>query len=81
MRRNLDQFIGVKFLPRVLRSIEDTMRAAFQQLQAAEIIVKFTGVSAVQDANDPAIARVEGYYSPVFPLEWIVVTLNLRTKL
>lgn len=80
-RFSLDQFIGVKLLPRVLGAIVDTLSGVLQTLVNAEIITAFTGVSAVQDDQDPTIVRVEAYYQPVFPLNWIVITFNLRARL
>jgi len=81
MRYALDHFIGVKFLPNVLQDVENTVDGLMNQLINQEIISAFTGTSVLQDEVDPTILRVETYYSPVFPLNWIVVTLNLRVRL
>lgn len=80
-RFSLEQFIGVKLLPRVLGAIEDTLAAVLQALVNAEIITAYTGISAVQDTSDPTIIRCEAYYSPVFSVHWIVLTFNLRARL
>lgn len=80
-RASLDQYIGVKLLPRVLGAIEDTLAAVLQTLVNTEIIAAWAGVSAVQDDADPSIVRVEAFYQPIFPLNWIVVTFNLRARL
>jgi len=50
-------------------------------LQQAQIITAFTGVKAETDPNDPTIVNVEAFYSPVFPLLWIVITFNLRSNI
>ena len=81
MRIALDPFIGVKFLPTVLQDVESTVDNLLNALVNLEIITAFTGTSATQDENDPTLLKVDTYYSPVFPLLWIYVTLNLRTKL
>ena len=49
-------------------------------LQQAQIITSSTGVAATVDPNDPTIVNVVAYYSPVFPLLWIVLTFNLRSN-
>jgi len=81
MRGALDKFIGVKFLPTIIQDVETNVDNLMNQMINQEIITAFTGTSATQDSQDPTILRVEAYYSPVFPLNWIVVTLNLRVKL
>ena len=81
MRNTLDKFIGIKFLPTVLQDAETSVDSLMNQLINQEIITQFQGTSATQDENDPTIMRVETFYSPVFPLNWIVVTLNLRVRL
>jgi len=81
MRTTLDKYIGVKFLPSIIQDVETSVDNLMNQLINQEIITASTGTSATQDENDPTIMHVETYYSPVFPLNWIVVTLNLRVKL
>ena len=81
IRTVLDPFVGVKLLPAVIQDVETTVNNLLNQIVNQEIITAFTGTSVTQDDNDPTILRVETYYSPVFPLNWIVVTLNLRVKL
>jgi hypothetical protein len=49
-------------------------------LQQASIIRSFQPAKATVDANDPTIIRVVSYYSPVFPLLWIVVEFNIRSS-
>jgi len=81
MRSALDKFIGVKFLPTIIQDVETTVDNLMNQMINQEIITAFTGTAAKQDEQDPTILRVETFYSPVFPLNWISVTLNLRVKL
>ncbi len=81
MRGALDRFIGVKFLPTVIQDVETAVDNLMNQMINQEIITQFTGTSAIQDENDPTILHVETFYSPVFPLNWIVVTFNLRVRL
>ena len=41
----------------------------------------FTGMTASIDPEDPTILRFEMYYSPIFPLEYIIMTFNLRAQI
>lgn len=81
LRRNLDQFIGKKNLPSILPQIQRVVQAYFSGLKNSNLIVDFTGIAVTQNAIDPSTVDVEAYYSPVFPLNWIIVTLNLRQSL
>jgi hypothetical protein len=78
LRVALNRYIGSKNLPKMQPQIRDTVGSYFKQLKQNEIIVDFTGINVKQNESDPSTVDVEGYYSPVFPLNWIVVTLNLR---
>ena len=80
-RTALDRFVGTKFLPGVTGQIETQMSNTLKQLQAAQIIAAFTGVSANVADDDPTVAEVEAFYQPIFPLLYIVATFNLRTSL
>jgi hypothetical protein len=79
-RRDLDRFIGIKFLPGVLSEIEGQLSTTMKALKNAEIITAFTGIQA-RTTNDPTIVEVEAFYQPVFPLLYIVITFNLRSNL
>jgi hypothetical protein len=79
-RSILQPFIGQKFLSSRLGEIEGSLKAYLSSLQQAQIIAGYSGITAVADANDPSIVRVEGFYSPVLPLLWIVLTYNLRAS-
>lgn len=78
MRRVLNRYIGVKNLPKVKSQVTDTLGSYFKSLKQREIIYDFRGISVTQNESDPSTLDVEAYYSPVFPVNWIVVTLNLR---
>jgi hypothetical protein len=79
-RRDLDRFIGIKFLPGVLSEIEGQLATTMKALKNAEIITAFTGIQA-RTTNDPTVVEVEAFYQPVFPLLYIVITFNLRSNL
>jgi hypothetical protein len=81
LRRALDRYIGVKNLPKIQAQVKDSVGSFFKALKQKEIIYDFTGISVKQNEQDPSTLDVEAYYSPVFPLNWIVVTLNLRQSL
>lgn len=78
-RTVLEQFIGIKFLPGVLSQIEGRLSMMLKQMVQAQIISHYTGVKA-NVSDDPTTAEVEAYYSPVFPLLYIVLTFHLRAQ-
>ena len=43
-------------------------------------MAKVAGISVYTDQDDPTILRAEVVYVPVFPLEYIVATLNVRIR-
>lgn len=80
-RVTLDRFIGIKFLPGVLSQIEGDLAMMLKALVAAQIITAYTGITANVAPDDPTVAEVEAFYSPVFPLLYIVLTFHLRSSL
>lgn len=80
-RSVLQPYIGMKNLDQRTSEIETTLGSYLSALKQAQIIRDFTGIKAVGDPNDPTIINVEATYQPIFPLLWIVVTFNLRSKL
>jgi hypothetical protein len=80
-RSALNPYIGQKFLAQKTGEIETTLNAYLRSLAQATIIKAYTGIKATPDANDPTIVNVVGYFSPVLPLLWIVVTYNLRSSM
>lgn len=81
LRNALRQFIGVKFLPSVLQDIANIVGNTLKTLVAAEIISGYTGISVTPDPSDPTSALIEAFYSPIFPLNYIVVTLTLQSTI
>ena len=80
-RATLESFIGIKFLPGILSQIEGRLAMMLKNLVAAAIISAYTGVKALVAPDDPTVANVEAYYSPIFPLLYIVLTFHLRASL
>lgn len=80
-RTTLDSFVGTKFLASRTNEVEVSMTSLFKQLVQAEIVGAFTGISAGIDPIDPTILRFEAYYQPIFPLEYLVLTFNLRARI
>ena len=80
-RVTLDRFIGIKFLPGILSQIEGSVAMMLKALVAAAIITAYTGIVANVSPDDPTVAEVEAYYSPVFPLLYIILTFHLRSSL
>ena len=80
-RAVLDPFIGVKFTGAVPKAVENTMVGMFSRMIDREIVSKVGAISAVVDPDDPTVLRVSAIYVPVFPLEWIVVTFQVRIRI
>jgi len=81
LRNGLQQFIGMKFLNQRLGEVVNVMGAILRGLVELKIISNFTGINAVRDSNDPTMMNCEAYYQPIFGLNYINVTLNLRVSL
>lgn len=79
-RSILDSYVGLKFLASRTNEVVVTMTGLFKSLVQAEIVGAFTGMSAIIDPNDPTILDFTMYYSPIFPLEYLVLTFNLRAN-
>jgi len=80
-RDTLKEFIGQKFLDKIIQDVEEKLASMFNSFIGAEIVAEYTGIEATRDENDPRILNVVGYYRPVFGLLWIKVSYNLRTTL
>ena len=80
-RQILDSFVGTKFVSSRPNEVVVTMTGLFKSLVQAEIIAAFTGFTAAVDAADPTILRFSGFYAPIFPLLYLVLTFNLRAQI
>ena len=80
-RSVLEQFVGIKFLPGIMSQIEGRLAMMLKSMVSAQIITAYTGVKANVSADDPTVAEVEAFYSPVFPLLYLVLTFHLRSSL
>jgi hypothetical protein len=80
-RTILDSFVGTKFLQSRTTEVVVTMTGLFKSLVQAEIVAAFTGLSAQIDPNDPTILNFQAFYAPIFPLEYLVLTFNLRANI
>lgn len=81
LRANLDQFVGKKNLPSLIPQVQRVAQSYFKSLKDASLISDSKGIKVTQSQIDPSTLDVEGYYKPVFPLNWIIVTLNLSSNL
>lgn len=81
IRRVLDPFIGQKFTGSLIKAIENAMTGMFSTLIDNQIVAKVAGVAAEVDEDDPTILRTSAIYVPVFPLEYIVSTLQIRIRI
>jgi hypothetical protein len=80
-RSTLDSFVGTKFLASRTNEVEVSMTSLFKQLIQAEIVGAFAGITAAVDPDDPTVLRFEAFYQPIFPLLYLYLTFNLRSKL
>lgn len=80
MREALDPFIGRKFTSSLLKSAEGVVTGLFGNLISQQIVASVAGISATVDENDPTIMRTESIYIPVFPLEYILSSLQIRIR-
>lgn len=80
IRRVLDPYIGQKFTGSIIKAIENQLSGAFSNLIDQQIVSKVAGISVYTDENDPTILRAEVIYVPVFPLEYIVATMQVRVR-
>lgn len=79
-RSILDSFIGTKFLASRPNEVVVSMTGLFRSLVQAEIVGAFKGMAAEIDRDDPTILRFEMFYAPIFPLLYIILTFNLRSR-
>lgn len=80
IRKVLNPYIGQKFTGAVIKAVEGQLTGAFGNLIDQQIVAKVAGISVYTDQDDPTILRAEVVYVPVFPLEYIVATLNVRIR-
>jgi hypothetical protein len=76
----LRQFIGTKYLPGRFGEIEAALGSTLKAKQEQEIIVGYIQPKAAAGA-DADTALVEAAYKPVFGLNYIVVTFNLKASI
>jgi hypothetical protein len=80
MRNTLDPFIGNKLVNSTVTNINNQVTGMFGQLIDAQIVQSVTGISVAPSTTDPTIVNVEAIYVPVFPLEYIVATLQIQVS-
>ncbi len=80
LRAALDPYIGAKFTPGIPGQVSVAVTNAFQALISAQIVSSVTDITVLPDANDPTVLQIGAVYVPVFPLEYIVVSLTIRVR-
>ncbi|MGW8182250.1 MAG: hypothetical protein ACWGQW_26270, partial [bacterium] len=81
VRRVLDPLIGQKFTGSILKLAEGNLTGMFSTLIDSQIVARVAGIAAEVDEDDPTIMRTSSIYVPVFPLEYIVSTLQIRIRI
>lgn len=79
-RNVLGRFVGVKYLPSILTQVEGRVSMMLKAMVMARIITAYTGVKANISPDNPTMAEIEAFYSPVFPLLYLLVTFHLRSS-
>jgi len=79
-RNVMESFVGIKFLGTVLSQVEGRLAMMFKRMVAAQIVAAYTGIKANVSAADPTVAEVEAWYSPVWPLLYLVITFHMRSS-
>jgi hypothetical protein len=80
IRAALDPYIGQKFTGSLIKAVSNTLTGLFSTLIDQKIVTAVSGINVFVDADDPTIMRVEAVYVPVFPLEYILSRLQIRTR-
>lgn len=80
IRRVLDPYIGQKFTGSLIKTVENALVGLFSTLIDQQLVQSVTGIVVSVDAVDPTIMRTEAIYVPVFPLEYITSTLQVRIR-
>jgi hypothetical protein len=80
-RTVLDPFIGQKFTNSLLKSAETQLGSMFSGMVGNQIIQQVAGVAATVDESDPTIMDTSAIYVPIFPLEYIMSTLQVRISM
>lgn len=80
MRTVLDPYIGNKLTGATIQAIQNQITGMFGQLIDQQIVQSVSGISVATDPNDPTILTAEAVYVPVFPLEYIVATLQITVS-
>ena len=80
MRAELDPFIGAKQLSSTLQNINNQVTGMFGTLIDKQIVASVSGISVAVSPTDPTIITTETIYVPVFPIEYVVCALQIRTS-
>jgi len=80
LRETLDPYIGLKLDGSLLSSVDRSVRDLFEYLMSSKIVNTTETINVGIDESDPTIIMVEVIYSPVLPAEYIVATMQIKTR-
>lgn len=80
VRAALDPYIGQKFTGSLIKSVESNLSGMFSNLIDGQIVLIVAGIAVTTDEDDPTVLRTDTAYVPVFPLEYILSTLQVRIR-
>jgi hypothetical protein len=79
-RRVLDPYIGRKMTANLTGDISATLGSMLKSAVNSQIIVDYKGVSAIRDSVQPDYITVTAFYVPIFGLNWIDVSYQIRVR-
>ncbi len=79
-RRVLEPFIGRKMTANLPGEISATLGSMLASAVDSQIIVDYKGVIAERDTVQPDYIKVTAFYIPIFGLNWIDVTYEIRVR-
>lgn len=81
VRNILEPFYGIKYSPDVIKVVQKTVDNWLTTLKGRGLISAYQPAVAKRSSVDLTTIDVDVVYSPTLPVNWILVTLNLKETL
>jgi len=82
LRMSLENsFVGRKIVPETIVGIKAATEAQLGRLQVNQIIYGFKSVSVTEDPYDPTQLNVDFQMKPIYPLNYIMITITLNARI
>lgn len=79
-RRVVDPFIGRKMTTNLAGEISASVGSMLASAVDSQIIYDYKGVTAERDSVQPDYIKVSAFYIPIFGLNWVDVSYQIRVK-